>query len=160
MRYLILAALIAGPAYATGSAYEYAANASAVCQPALPVYDTNIRKRPLAFINESRTQTSAFGNCMFGYQSNSYGTQSFQLTLKSFRTSPVTVACTGVLGTEGNARFVVRSYPLPAGGSALVKFTAADFNRGSEYKAPGAIQCLLPDDVGATETMARTRHSN
>lgn len=159
---LIAVAALAGTAQATGSAYVVAQNASGPCKPALPLYDTNIRARPLAFQNESTTNQSAFANCMFSWQKNSYGVESYRVLIRNLRTTgaAVTVNCTGVAGQENTASYRVKSVSVAPGASAWVSFNGADFNLPAEFKRNPNVQCLLPNLVGITETEVQFRHSN
>ncbi len=66
--YFRFATLSAAAALALGSGYapqanavSMAANATAFCQTALPVFDGNVRKRPLAVTNEGTS--NAFISC-------------------------------------------------------------------------------------------------
>lgn len=163
MRTIIFTAILlaSSPAFATGSTYVQAQNAAGPCKPALPIYDTNIRARPLAFQNESTTGVSAFANCMLSWQKNSYGVESYRVLVKNLRPSgSVTVNCTGVVGQEGAASYKVKSVTLAAGASGWVTFNGADFNLPSEFKRNPNVQCLLPNLTGITETEVQFRHSN
>lgn len=161
MKYLILLlALLTAPAFATDTLQVWSGNAVSSCQSALPVFDGNIRKRPLAIANEGTV--SSFVNCNFLLPVNSYGIEKFEVNTGNIATGNKSVTCTGIAGIEYGPRNTY--YPRAAqtvAPASLKTFTwsaAADnngkrFNDVVENGAPNqnvGFQCLLAP--GATIT--------
>ncbi|MEP6633953.1 MAG: hypothetical protein ABJA62_07055 [Luteimonas sp.] len=120
-------------------------NAANFCQSSLPVFDVQIRKRPLAVQNEGTT--SAFVTCAF----NSFSqTQYVAVFFNSTTGSPTTLTCTGISGTnDGAAKYVLKDIPLAGNGTQnKVLWSAADF--GGEFTGGGefGILCNLPPKMG------------
>lgn len=148
---LLVAGFAAASSNTTGShAYvEESGNAISICKGALPAYETLLRQRPLAMVNEG--QFAAFVNCGFRAPTNSKGQDWFAATLKNYSTTSVTVRCTGVFGVEGNnARYVVKSVTLAPGQAKEVRWSKTD-NNGQLIQTNTGLQCLLPPQVALTE---------
>ena len=71
-----------------------------VCQPALPAFDGNIRKRPLAMMNEGTS--NAFVTCAFGGVFNGVPSQkTLSVGFTNITDSEITVNCTLVDAQAG-----------------------------------------------------------
>lgn len=144
-------ALVADFAYATNNDQSYVeenGNAISICKGALPAYETVLRQRPLAMVNEGTI--ASFVNCGFRAPTNSKGQERFAVYLKNFGPNTVTVRCTGVIGVEDNAHYVARSVTLSPGQSKEVRWDKND-NGGYLIRTNSGLQCLLPANVGMTK---------
>lgn len=119
------------------------------CQPALPVFDGNIRKRPLAIGNEG--SGNAFITCGFDDIDNGgSGYSGIGLYLVNQAGAPgVTVTCTLVNGIAlnpgGVGYFTKTTDALAAGATTAINWTIAD-NADANFVAP-ALSCNLPAGV-------------
>lgn len=147
---LALALLVAADARAGGTHIfrVFSANATSYCQAALPVFDGNIRKRPLAVQNEGAE--AAFVTCAFTAQSSGLG----PVTVIAANTgsSDATLTCTGVTGyNTGSNEYASKTIVVPASGWQGMQWTGADFD-GAPALIPGSglfgISCKLPPGVG------------
>ncbi len=135
---------------------EKLANATAICQPALPTFDGLIRKRPLAVQNEG--SSAAFVTCSFvsdsGFGGNA-GTEGFSLWFTNNSSATVTVSCTGVVGskTSAGSTFFVKTLSLGAGFTDTIRWTATD-NGGANFDpgSPLNTSCQLQPGVGINDT--------
>lgn len=154
---LALASCIAAPAFATGSSYEASTNGQVSCDPALPIYDTNLRQRPRAVVNESITGVSVFATCGTTYQQNSYGIEWYEVQLTNIGTTPKIINCTAVIGREGEAtQFITKSNAVDAnGGRGNIRWSGTP-----RFDTDIAVSCKLPDDTGISRTIVKFRHSN
>lgn len=130
------------------------ANASGVCQSALPAFDGLIRKRPLAIQNEG--SSDAFVTCAFTLPGAGSTATSAYIYAKSNDGLEHTVSCTGVTGfATGNNQAVVKTTVLPANGSqGYVGWIATDFTGvTSNFPSPFfSVSCLLPPGTGLNDT--------
>lgn len=156
-------ALLAAGALAPqpAAALRVVAQATAICQGALPAFETQIRKRPLALQNEG--EANAFVTCSFNNPGqNSGGTRISGVTIHLQNSQAArTVACTGVNTSAGAdasaALYATKSIQVPrdAGGSTALEFLPADFPGGG-FLLPGDsinLSCNLPPGVGITSTV-------
>jgi len=135
---------------------QTASHPTAYCQTALPVFDGNIRKRPLAVQNEGTGP--AFVTCSYPSPEgrtpgNSSTTRVWQYVLNN-SDSPVTINCTGVASTNNHAgaQYVVKSLVVdPGAGEQVINWYAADFE-GSPTVFPNqgifSVSCSLPPGAG------------
>jgi len=126
---LTLTVLVAADADAGGTNIirVSSANATSFCQAALPVFDSNIRKRPLAVQNEGAE--GAFVTCAFTAQSSGLG----PVTVVAANTgsSDATLTCTGVTGyNTGSNEYASKTIVVPASGWQAMQWTGADFDGG------------------------------
>lgn len=159
MHRTILAGLmlaVIGTAHASGNSYQSSTNGQKACDPALPIYDTNLRQRPRGAVNESTSGVAVFATCGFDYQSNSYGTEWVEAIATNVGTSPQTVTCTAVVGREGQAtEFLTKTASIPAGGTAAIRWTP-----GSRWQTDTALSCRLPNGTGIARTVIQFLHSH
>lgn len=159
MRYAILfsLALAASPAmaedYHPGQSTNLH-NASAICFPALPVYDGNVRKRPLAVVNEGNKPS--FVTC--GYTVDEYaaddfgGVENFDTRVRNDSPVTATVKCTAVIGVEGEAQYIAKQATLPAGGTAVLEWKSTDYDLPKGFDGPVSMSCLLPVGTALNES--------
>lgn len=150
MRLLPLAvatALVAATAPADAQEFQnqsYVTAAAGACQSALPVFDTLLRKRPLAVQNEGSTTT--FVTCAVSNPMNQYGSplrmNGQRATLINLSDTDVWVTCTQVVNLWGNEQ----SYHVKSGHISASSYTTLFFTDGSSTTS--AISCALPPGVG------------
>jgi hypothetical protein len=149
----VLLALAPGAAQALTKIRQFQANAASLCQPALPAYEVNVRKRPLALQNEGGSDV--FVTCAFTSQ---YGDLiRVSIAYRSLNDAAATVSCTGITGTahpnEAN-HYVTRSSAIPVVDGVL-QWSGNDYDTG-DGTIPGSayfsVSCKLPPGVGITST--------
>ena len=159
---LAAALVVAGAAVFSGNAVaaprQIASQATNYCQSALPVFDGNIRKRPLGVQNEGTG--NAFVTCSYptgeGRTSGSNTTRVWQYFLNN-TDEDITVNCTGVSGTvAATAQYVPKDIVVPAGGaSAELSWFAEDF-AGAPAVFPNqgvfSISCAIPPGAGLRQS--------
>lgn len=148
---LALAGMLApASAEAAPSPRAFRANPTAICQGALPAFETAIRKRPLAIQNEGTS--SAFITCSFISQgspvSSTTNPTAVQVFFNNVSGVETTISCTGVSGyATGANQYLVKSVDTPASGSqGQITWTAGDF-AGAPAQFPSgifSISCSLP----------------
>ncbi len=118
---------------------------TANCQSALPVFDGNIRKRPMAVANEG--SSTAFITCDSENNEESFGGMQEVGVYFTNRSGAngLTVSCTLVNGVYSGTFFPKPTAAIPAGGYGFITWTAAD-NGGAKFVAP-AVSCGLPAGV-------------
>ncbi|MEN1939986.1 hypothetical protein WCE41_01125 [Luteimonas sp. MJ246] len=160
---VIAAALAAAAAFAPlpAEATRVVAQATAICQGALPAFETRIRKRPLALQNEGGT--NAFVTCSFNNPGNNSGgsrVTGFTVYLQN-TSSARTVSCTGVNSDAGangsDALYATKSIRVPRDqdGSTALDFEPGDFVAGA-FVLPGdavSVSCNLLPGIGITSTV-------
>lgn len=133
---------------------NHRANAVDVCQAALPAYEGQVRKRPLAVQNEGTA--SAFVSCAFTTQG---GFDGVRIYFAGFDGASHPVSCTGVAtSTSGVSQYVVKSVQAPASSQGSLQWTASDFTGVNNWfsvscsLSPGAAindyQVSAVEDVG------------
>lgn len=144
-------------------------NATGLCQGSLPAWETSLRKRPLAVVNEGDSPT--YITCSFttiidqggggGVSQTTVG-RYFGMFLSSTVAEPQTVSCTGVVGFEGsptlqyiNAEVVVSSETPD---SNYLYFYPEDADPGQEFfHQLASLSCRLPPGVGISDTYVGIR---
>lgn len=126
------------------------ANSTAFCQSALPVFDTNMRKRPLAIVNEG--DTDAFVTCNYPVDISTAGVTEVDAYIANHTAITKDVNCTLVDGYDnGTVTYIpktTRSYD--DGSYHDVDFTASD-NGGNNYGGTVGISCDLPAGIGLAD---------
>lgn len=102
--------MLPNQAFAVDKSRLVSGNAVNFCQSALPVFDSQIRKRPLAVQNEGNA--AAFVTCSFASQGGIQAVTSVDVWFASAVSTAL--SCTGVAGVDGNAEYIVKSVQLPA----------------------------------------------
>ncbi len=146
--------VLSGDALSATQPRQITTHPTGICQSALPVFDGNIRKRPLAVQNEG--SGDAFITCSYPsgegrFAGGSPTTRVWQYMV-NISANPVTVTCTGVAGSPASSFQVVKSVVVPANSStAEISWFAADFP-GAPTTFPGngafSASCLLPPGAG------------
>jgi len=136
----------AGSAPAATAVRNHFSHGTANCQSALPVFDTSIRKRPLALANEG--SSTAFVTCDSENNEESFG--GFQEVGVYFTnrggSSGLTVSCTLVKGSFNASGYIPKSTAaIPAAGYGSITWTLAD--NGGVYYPAAAVSCGLPPGV-------------
>lgn len=144
------------------SATRVVAQATAICQGALPAFETQIRKRPLALQNEG--DVNSFVTCSFNNPGNNAGgsrISSVTVYLQNAAAGARTVSCTAVNTAAGadadETLYATRSIQVPrdAGGSTALEFVSGDFP-GAPILMPGdsvSVSCNLLPGTGITATV-------
>lgn len=142
----VTAALATGYASAEPVLRDLTVNATGICQSALPVFETAIRKRPTAIRNEGTTP--AFVSCSLPGDFFNEGNVFVGVGLTNLGTAPVTVECTFVDGFAlpwaGGPTFNTGSVTLPAGGTNAIIWEPAD---GETFSNNANLSCALPVGV-------------
>ena len=128
------------------------ANPTARCQGALPVFETAIRKRPLAVENEGTSAT--FVTCSF--ETQTYDAEAGVVLLDTYfsnkGTAAASVTCTAVSGYNGGTNeYVAQTFSVPANGEYNAFWIAEDFT-GELAAGLISINCQLPPSVGVNDT--------
>jgi hypothetical protein len=125
-----------------------------VCQPALPAFDGQIRKRPLAMQNEGNA--NAFVTCAFGGAFNGVPSQkTVTVGFTNITSAGITVNCTLVDAQDGviNPEYFPKSIDVPPMGApvTLLLWSAINDNGGVRFTYP-SVSCLLPPGTGVQVT--------
>lgn len=152
---VLLASLLMAP---DSKAQTIAPTAAAVdrCQPALPAYDGNIRKRPKAVQNEGTA--TAFVTCGFSgdnFSALDNGIYYAAVLLVNNTASPLEVTCTLVPGRH--ATVVGGFLPLtttvnPGDPNAGLGWHYPDYDDG-RFGVTAAVSCALPPGAGISEVL-------
>ena len=140
---------IVGSASAVVSTRDYLSHGNANCHSALPVFDANMRHRPMAFANDSTT-ASAFVTCDTEHMDNSNGAKFSAVGVYFTNRSSATTSVNCTLVT-GLVPFVtVKFYPkvstsMPPGVNGLVAWDVSD-NAFVKFGFP-TVSCNLPPSV-------------
>lgn len=113
-------AFAAGDAQAVTPVHSFIQNATGACQSALPAFDGQIRKRPLAIQNEGNA--SAFVSCsLMGTTRSVAGIFTIQVLADNNTASSVTLTCTLVTGLSkfGTQQFLPKTITMPANSGGL-----------------------------------------
>ena len=139
--------LAAAPANAITRNIGLQQNASGACQVTMSVYESVMRKRPLAMQNEGTS--AAFVTCspatLKGITAND--TLGYNIRLINLGNTVADVNCTAVVGSQGviGPVYVTRSTNVVGSSCAVVTFRTFD---GYTTTVPFNFQCLLPPGTG------------
>jgi len=119
---------------------------SGFCQPALPTFDGNIRKRPTAIANEGTAL--AFVSCSAqksfndssGYTDNE---PSYSLVIYNRTSAAVNVTCSLVNSFQAGSTAFPKTISVPANNRSFFTWDAATDNGGTEWQFPN-FSCGLP----------------
>jgi hypothetical protein len=143
------------------SATRVVAQATAICQGALPAFETHLRKRPLAVQNEG--DTNAFVTCSFNNPGNNTGGSRissvtvYLQNVSSTRTVSCTAVNTGAGASTADALYATRTVQVPrdGNGSTALQFLPGDFPGGA-FLFPGdslSVSCNLLPGIAITSTV-------
>lgn len=122
----------------------YFQNASGICQPALPVFDGNIRKRPTAVANEGTS--NAFVSCSSQTQAESTtGIGTISLVLYNRTAAPISATCSLVHSFQTGGLIIPKTLSVPANNRVFFDWTAAEVSFTSVRFANWS--CNLPPGV-------------
>jgi hypothetical protein len=141
--------LTPGAAHAYFQSRVLIANPVSYCQAALPVFDGNIRKRPLALRNEG--QGSAFVTCSFtaeGGTSSSLHYVRLRVSGSPFRGQD-DIGCTGVTSAAGyDNQYVTKTFsPSVLDTNTVFEWVPDDFDFEFDFIPGGglfSVSCQLP----------------
>jgi len=149
----LAAASAAGSAIAMDRTIYAQANGSGACQAALPNYEGQIRKRPLAIQNEG--DASAFLTCSpVSLQGNAVHASGHELVLVNVTATARQVNCTGVSGPQSGATYMPKSVAVPGNGSASMNWTEAD-GVGAMNLETMNMSCNIPPGIGVRTVYTR-----
>ena len=139
---------------ATTQRFFYA-NATSFCQTALPVFDGNVRKRPLAVQNEGGGD--AFVTCSLTGQVVEL--DSAGLYAINNGSSNASLSCTAVTGLNNSLNeYVTKTIIVPASDVGTMTWEGADF-AGAPATIPGLglfnVSCKLQPGVGIGSSYIR-----
>jgi hypothetical protein len=151
---LAVAGVMAAPAHAALEVNEVGANATSLCQGALPSFEGSLRKRPLALQNEG--VSNAFVTCSFSTQYDVSDTRQigyFGVFFNNRTNAAANVTCTGVAGYNANTTntFLSKTVSVPANGDASIFFAPAD-NGGVGFYPLVNVSCNLLPGIGIADT--------
>lgn len=149
-------ALVAGGAHAVNLPRSFVQNATGACQSALPVFEGQIRKRPLALQNEGAAP--AFVSCsLMGTDRSVAGITEIAVFADNNTAGPVGLNCTLVTGLSkfGAQQFLPETINIAANDRSQFVWTAAD-NGGAPFNNFTVnVSCNLPVGVGLSMTRVR-----
>lgn len=150
---MLLAGMVAVPAHAIDRPIITQAHGSGACQAALPNYEGQIRKRPLALQNEGGQL--AFVSCspvsLLGSPLHGIG---HGLTLANLTAADITVTCPAVNGPPLGATYMPKSVTVPAAAHATLSWLAAD--GVDELNMYGtSFSCAIPPGIGVHQVNTR-----
>jgi hypothetical protein len=126
-------------------------NGTGACQITLSVYESVVRRRPLAIQNEG--STPAFVTCspvsLQGAGANDV--EGYTVRVVNRGSSLVNVSCTAVIGSDGVASpapvYSVKSANVGGGSSAIIAWRTLD-TTGYSTAVPFNFQCNLQPGIG------------
>jgi len=141
------------PVEAAGVQRSFASDAVANCQPAMPTFEGNIRKRPMALANEGNT--TVFITC--GSEHHNAEGLALEVYFVNRAGSPnAVVQCSLVIGFITRGLVLTKaSEPIIVGSQGWIQWTVDD-NLGFLLNSP-TLSCALPpgvDIVGTVITFA------
>lgn len=156
--FLAVACLCTGTSHAVEMTRSFAQNATGTCQAALPSYEGQIRKRPLAIQNEGTA--NAFVSCSLvgtHYGPNGDGREmtSVFVGLVNNTVAAIDVTCTlsdGLANLIAPA-FIAKTVSVPANGWVELNWTSVD-NGGDPFLFSANVQCNLPVGTGISYTVS------
>jgi len=153
---IVLGAFIAGDAMAVTQARTLYSNPTGYCQAALPVFETNLRKRPVAVQNEG--SSNAFVSCAFTSQFSGADNKPTEIGIYAQNLGSVArdLTCTLVTGfaTGPLNQNITKTVTLPVGGAQrLTTWEPADFSGGDFPNfGPYSMSCNLLPGVGLNDS--------
>lgn len=153
-----VAAAYAAPtsAQTAPSLHSNASQPTARCQGALPVFETQIRKRPLAVQNEGSRNT--FVTCSFEFDSGNavdFAATMVDTYFTNLSDEEADVTCTAVTGWQGGENeYVSFTTPVAPEGEEQgnLFWVGDDFEGGGLETGLVSISCALPPGVGVNDT--------
>jgi hypothetical protein len=148
---MLVALCFIGSAFAEPAQYRHwSVNAPALCHPAFLRYDSDVRKRPLAVVNEG--SAPAYVTCSLPADlANPYGLAQAYIVLRNLSQAPMSINCTVVLGVDdGGAQYITRTVQVGAGQRVTLAVEPEDFNREYLRQRIG-FSCNLPVMAGINE---------
>lgn len=124
-----------------------AVGATGACQAALPAYEGQIRKRPLAIANEG-TQ-AAFVSCSLPGNSNALDTNYFGVALRNTRQYGIIMQCTLIEGVDSpvgaNPEYHSKQIALAPGVHTLLTWDKTE--TGGNMQAQVNLSCLVAPGI-------------
>lgn len=124
------------------------------CQAALPAFEGQTRKRPLAVVNESTG--TAFVTCAFTTEEVSLNVQGFSTRVSNLSSVEATINCTAVVGDElQDVDYIAKSITLAPGADGTLSWNTLD-NSGVLFVKSVALSCALPSFTGLNRNRITT----
>jgi hypothetical protein len=143
--------LVGSEASAVTMERSFVQNATGACQSALPVFDGQIRKRPLAVQNEGTA--AAFVNCSFAGTDRAVDGLTFIYVYADNNTaSAIDLSCTLVTGWDGIQEYFPKTVSMPANSTLNEFLWDASDHGGANFEYPANVSCNLPVGTGLSVT--------
>lgn len=142
-------AMTGGQAAASTLTRSFVQNATGFCQPALPAFEGQIRKRPLAIQNEGTA--AAFVSCSFmGTDAAADGITEILLYADNRTAADIELTCTLVTGASGvSPTYYPKTITLPALSTANGFRWSEEDNGGNPFSHfSNNVSCNLPVGTG------------
>lgn len=124
------------------------------CQAALPAFEGQTRKRPLAVVNES--SSTAFVTCAFTTEEVSLNVTGFSTRVSNISDVSATINCTAVVGDElEDADYIAKSITLAPGADGTLSWDTLD-NGGLLFAKSVALSCALAPFTGLNRNRITT----
>jgi hypothetical protein len=139
----LAAAVLPGASHANSYRAHYI-SATAVCSGPLPVYDSNLKRRPLGILNQGTS--NVFISCSVPSDFEGDQTDASNIVEVHFTSfgAAGSVSCTLNAGFRGSSGSVAASTSVSAGGSSYVAWTGIDkVNSWGAYN----FSCNIPPDM-------------
>jgi hypothetical protein len=140
----VAAAALSGPASADLVLRDYTINAAGNCQPALPVFSTNFRQRPLGIKNEGTTP--AYVTCSLPGDFITAGNNFAGIGFVNTGAADYDVSCTftdGVAAPFSTPNYYPQTVTVPAGSANAAIWDPAAFAL-TTFSQYANFSCLLP----------------
>lgn len=151
----IAAATAAAPS-ADAAVRQTQSNPTNYCQTALPVFDGNVRKRPVSVQNEGTG--NAFVTCSWNIdtlaETNAESSGILQADVYFHSDAAGSVTCTGVAGWNGVQAQSVKVLTLTGGGQTetSMRWVPADFPQGQLGTGLFSVSCNLAPGQGIDDS--------
>ncbi len=147
----LLASVLVCPVEAASVERIKQSNAVGICQPALPAYDGQIRKRPRALQNEGTSM--AFVTCAYTYNwAGDSRVDRFVVNVNNKAAVPQSVTCTAVYGVEGQQGVPansIKTMSVAPNNTGFFAWTTVDFgNAPLPARLAVSVSCQLPPQSG------------
>ncbi len=140
----LLALGMSTPASADLVSRDYTINAAGNCQPALPIFATNFRQRPLGIKNEG--SSASFVTCSMPGDFFNAGNTFVGIGFVNTGAANYDVSCTfsdGITAPFGAPNYYPKTVTVPAGSAAAVIWAPGEFSL-TTFTQNANFSCLLP----------------
>jgi hypothetical protein len=145
------------PACAIDEQHVVSAGPVEHCQAALPVFETGLRKRPLALGNEG--PKTAFVTCSFAFDVGQVvrGSVELEMVVTNSTTRAVDLLCTAISSAEGLTGELAPEYApqrvtIAARSQSQLYWAEVGFSHGLSTSGLVSVSCAVPVGVGLNDT--------